>query len=134
MKKLLLLMILCFSCSTFAQHKLTVTVKGLKNNQGQVAIGVYQGQNNFLKKLYFGKVVSIKNQEAVVEFDNLPGGEFAVSLFHDENGNGKMDTGWLGIPKEDYACSNGAKGFMGPPKYADAKFIINENKTITIKI
>jgi len=134
MKNLLFMMIVCFSCGLFAQSKLTVNIKGLKNNKGQVVVGLYQGEKNFLRKVYFGKVVSISNNEAVVEFDHLPSGEFAISLFHDENGNGKMETGWFGIPKEDYACSNGAKGFMGPPKYLDAKFTITENKTITIKI
>lgn len=134
MKKLLFMMILCFSSHAFAQNKLTVHVKGLKNDKGQVVVGLYQGEKNFLRKLYFGKIVAIKNQEATVEFDHLPSGEFAISLFHDENENGKLETGWFGIPKEDYACSNGAKGFMGPPKYSDAKFKINENKKITIKI
>ncbi|WP_246011700.1 DUF2141 domain-containing protein [Flavobacterium piscinae] len=134
MKNLLFMMIICFSCGLLAQSKLTVNIKGLKNNKGQVVVGLYQGEKNFLRKVYFGKVVSISNKEAVVEFDHLPSGEFAISLFHDENGNGKLETGWFGIPKEDYACSNGAKGFMGPPKYSDAKFTINQNKTINIKI
>jgi uncharacterized protein (DUF2141 family) len=40
-----------------------------------------------------------------------------------------MDTNFLGIPKEDYGCSNNARGFMGPPKWKDAKFQIN-NKSI----
>jgi uncharacterized protein (DUF2141 family) len=134
MKKLLSMMILFISFNITAQNKLTVNVTGLKNNKGQVFVGLYQGEKNFLKKLYSGKVISINNKGAVVEFDHLPSGEFAISLFHDENGNGKMDTGWMGIPKEDYACSNGAKGFMGPPKYSDAKFKLSESKIITIKI
>lgn len=45
-----------------------------------------------------------------------------------------MDTNFFGIPKEDYGCSNNARGFMGPPKYDDAKFQLSENKTIEIKI
>jgi uncharacterized protein (DUF2141 family) len=40
----------------------------------------------------------------------------------------------LGIPKEDYAVSNNAKGFMSAPKYKDAKFTAKESKTITMKI
>lgn len=134
MKTLNLFLILLLTSFGFAQNKLTINVKGLKNDKGQVFVGLYQGEQNFLEKLYFGKIVSIKNKEAIVEFDHLPSGEFAVSLFHDENGDGKLNTGWFGIPKEDYACSNGAKGFMGPPKYSDAKFTITENKSITIKI
>ena len=52
-----------------------------------------------------------------------------------ENGNNKMDSNFLGIPKEDYACSNNAKGFMGPPKWEDAKFEVkNETINQTIKL
>lgn len=45
-----------------------------------------------------------------------------------------MDSNFLGIPKEDYGCSNNATGFMGPPKYNDAKFTLSENKTVNIEI
>jgi uncharacterized protein (DUF2141 family) len=45
-----------------------------------------------------------------------------------------MDTNFIGIPKDDFGCSNNATGFMGPPKYEDAKFMLTENKTIDIKI
>lgn len=40
----------------------------------------------------------------------------------------------MGIPKEDYGCSNEASGFMGPPKWNDAKFELKENKVITITL
>lgn len=67
-------------------------------------------------------------------FENLPSGEYAISLYHDENENNKLDTGWFGIPNEGYGCSNNAKGMMGPPKYEDAKFQLTSNKEMTIKI
>ncbi len=74
------------------------------------------------------------DKKAIVTFKNIPKGEYAVSFVHDENDNKKMDTNFFGIPKEDYGCSNNARGFMGPPKYEDAKFQLIENKTIDIKI
>jgi uncharacterized protein (DUF2141 family) len=40
----------------------------------------------------------------------------------------------MGIPKEAYAASNDAKGFMGPPKYKDAKFQATQNKHIVLKV
>ena len=55
-------------------------------------------------------------------FDPIPGGTYAVACFHDENGNGKMDTGLFGIPTEGVVVSNHAKGFLGPPSFKDAKF------------
>jgi uncharacterized protein (DUF2141 family) len=39
-------------------------------------------------------------------------GEYAISLYHDVNGNNKLDTGLYGIPVEGYGFSNHAKGAM----------------------
>ena len=97
-------------------------------------VGVYNKKDNFLKKQFKGDLVKIKDKKSVVVFKDLPKGEYAVSFVHDENNNKKMDTNFFGIPKEDYGCSNNATGFMGPPKYNDAKFLLSENKTINIKI
>ena len=86
------------------------------------------------KKTIYSKVGEIKANIAKVVFENIPDGEFAISLYHDENNNGKLDTGWFGIPKEGYGCSNDAKGNMGPPKYEDAKFQLTDNKSMVIKL
>jgi uncharacterized protein (DUF2141 family) len=43
-----------------------------------------------------------------------------------------LDTNFIGIPKENFACSNNAKGTMGPPKYEDAKFDLNKDSKLEI--
>ena len=43
-------------------------------------------------------------------------------MFHDENSNGKLDTKFMGIPREGVGASNGAKGHLGPPKFEAAAF------------
>lgn len=113
---------------------LTVNIEGLKNNKGSLLVAIYDSSDKFLKKQYKGTVASIKDKKAVIIFKDVPKGEYAVSFVHDENENKKMDTNFFGIPTEDYGCSNNAKGFMGPPKYEDAKFMLTENKTINIKL
>jgi len=115
-------------------NKLIVNVTNFKNNQGKVMIGIYIGQENFMKKSVFRKSSTIQDNSAKVVFENLPSGEYAISLYHDENENNKLDTGWFGIPNEGYGCSNNAKGMMGPPKYEDAKFQLTSYKEMTIKI
>jgi uncharacterized protein (DUF2141 family) len=45
-----------------------------------------------------------------------------------------MDTNFLGIPKKPIGMSNDAKAFMGPPKYKDAKFMVDKNINMTIKV
>ncbi|MHB0753903.1 DUF2141 domain-containing protein [Polaribacter sp. M15] len=139
MKKLILIIVFIFSgiSSTIAQEEtfdLTVNISGLNSDKGTLMVAVYNKKEDFLKKQFKGNLAKIKNKKSVVVFKNLPKGEYAVSFVHDENDNKKMDTNFLGIPKEDYGCSNNATGFMGPPKYDDANFQLSENKSIDIKI
>lgn len=96
-------------------------------------IGVYNNENDFLKKEFKGKVIPINNNEAVATFKLLPKGTYAVSYIHDKNNNGKLDKNLLGIPKESYGFSMNIKGFMGPPKYNEVAFEVSDNKTINIK-
>jgi len=135
MKHILIIISIFVSTLGYAQsNKLIVNVTNFKNNQGKVMIGIYIGQENFMKKSVFRKSSTIQDNSAKVVFENLPSGEYAISLYHDENENNKLDTGWFGIPNEGYGCSNNAKGMMGPPKYEDAKFQLTSYKEMTIKI
>jgi len=135
MKHILITISIFVSTLGYAQsNKLIVNVTNFKNNHGKVMIGIYNGQENFMKKSVFRKSSTIQDNSAKVVFENLPSGEYAISLYHDENENNKLDTGWFGIPNEGYGCSNNAKGMMGPPKYEVAKFQLKSNKEMTIKI
>jgi uncharacterized protein (DUF2141 family) len=51
-----------------------------------------------------------------------PPGRYGIKMFHDVNGDGKMNTNPFGIPNEPYAFSNNAKGSMGPAKWDVAAF------------
>jgi uncharacterized protein (DUF2141 family) len=135
MKHILILISIFFSLVTYSQtNTLTVTVTNFKNNQGKVMVGIFNGPDNFTKKPIFGKSSKINAKTAKVVFDNIPDGEYAVSVYHDENGNNELDTGMFGIPKERYGFSNDAKGIMGPPKYEDAKFQVTQDQSISVKI
>ena len=134
MEKLIISSLLLISAFAFSQVSIQVEVNGLKNNKGHVMIGLYNSEKTFLKKTFKGNTAVIKQNKATATFINIPAGEYAISVFHDENNNQKLDLNFMGIPKETYAASNGAKGFMGPPKYTDAKFKATENKSVLIKI
>ena len=80
------------------------------------------------------RFVKIEDNKAIVILEDIPTGVYAVSAFHDANDNKKMDTNFFGIPKEPIGVSNNAKGFMGPPKYKDAKFEVKKNITLSINV
>lgn len=125
--------------TVFAQenkaNEIVVNISNLSSNKGQALIGLYNSKESFLGNGFKHFKTKIENHRCKVVFKNVPNGTYAISLFHDENENNKMDTNFMGIPKEDYGCSNNAKGFMGPPKWEDAKFKINsESITQNIKL
>ena len=64
---------------------------------------------------------SSNGQSLIVHFKDLPPGEYAAVAFQDVNGNGILDKNFLGIPKEPYGFSNGARGSAsGPPGSSSA--------------
>lgn len=141
MKKLLSALFVLFICSILAgQDKkatITVVLKGLKV-QGTVYVSLYDKDNGFPTKSQNAFKNDMKKVSAATEkivFTDIPYGEIAVSVWHDENDNGKMETSLIGIPKEGLGVSNDAKGKMGPPKFKDAKFKVEkEAQTVEINI
>ena len=109
---------------------LTVTITGLKNNDGKVMIQLMDEHKKTVKQA----MLSIKNKKAEWIVNDISGGRYAIRLFHDENNNQKMDTNFMGIPKEGYAFSNNAKGTFGPPAHEKTLFECQTNKTIDIEV
>jgi uncharacterized protein (DUF2141 family) len=76
----------------------------------------------------------LDNEEITVVLENVAPGEYAVSIFHDENDNGKLDRGTYGIPVEKTGSSNNAKGTYGPPTFDDCKFTVEEDTVIYVTL
>ncbi|HEV2733045.1 MAG TPA: DUF2141 domain-containing protein [Terriglobales bacterium] len=102
-----------------------VEIGGLLNDKGQVSCALYSSPDGFPKKSEkaVARVNSaISDNQAVCEFFGIAPGTYAVSVFHDENSNGKLDANFMGIPREGVGASNGARGHFGPPKFDAAAF------------
>lgn len=102
-----------------------IEMVGIRNDKGQVMCALYASREGFPKqseKAVARVSSAIKGKQAVCEFTGIAPGTYAVSVFHDENSNGKLDTNFIGIPREGVGASNDAKGHMGPPKFDAAKF------------
>ena len=108
-------------------YTIEVLVTDFDSNKGKVFLGLYNSETSFLNTQYKNVILSIKDNTCTYTFTNVPEGTYAISLYHDENDNGKMDTNIFGAPKEDYGCSNNARGFMSAPKWDDAKFKVTTN-------
>ena len=62
----------------------------------------------------------------------LPPGTYAIGIFHDANLNNRLDNYFFGVPREQYGFSNNARGFMGPPSFEDAAFLVEGKTEISI--
>lgn len=126
-----LAMLAAFQAS--AQASLEVTVKNIKESKGTIRVGLFTNEKDFLKKAVIGKVVKATGTEVTVIFEKLNPGEYGLSVIHDENENGELDSNMLGMPKEGFAFGNNAMGMFGPPDFEKAKVKI-EDKAIRQEI
>jgi|ERR1035438_2564978 uncharacterized protein (DUF2141 family) len=100
-----------------------VGIDGLHSDKGQVICSLFSSARGFPKTNAVATIQSdITHGRATCDFPGVDAGTYAVSAFHDENSNGKMDTNFVGKPREGVGASNNAKGHFGPPKFDDAAF------------
>lgn len=129
MKRLIVLLVL-FSCAELQAQEgtlLTVQIEKVKKMEGKVLIAVYDKEDLFLEDELIAGSVDATEFSVSYSFEGLKKGIYAISIFHDVNGNGKLDTNFIGIPTEPYAFSNNAQGMFGPPEFEACKFELSEN-------
>lgn len=140
--KRIFLLVLFLLAGTFIYAQtgtIKIVVTNLENTNGFVHALLYNeaNKNCFLKEEKLAtqhKIVKINDKKSIVTFENVSYGVYAVSIFHDENSNGKVDLSFIGIPSEAVGIS-GNKFVIGQPKFDDGKFVLNsEEKTILIKL
>jgi uncharacterized protein (DUF2141 family) len=123
-----------------ATATLTVRVTGARNSKGRVALALFQSEAGFpgdSSKAIRTQQAEIDPQARSAQFvlEGIPYGVYAMSVFHDENLNGKLDKNMVGAPKEGYGASNNPRKRMGPPPFDGAKFSLNQpEQSIEIKL
>ncbi|WP_296123099.1 DUF2141 domain-containing protein [uncultured Bacteroides sp.] len=117
----------------FAQN-LTIEVRNIEKAEGHLYVAIYNSEETFMKKPLAAFRIDVKDTSLSIPCRGLPAGTYAVSLFQDENGNGKLDSGAFGIPLEKFGFSNDAEGVMGPPSYGKCCFTFSEDMTLVIHL
>ena len=122
---------ICLACAALpAQPQpspgIHVTVLGIHNSVGTVACALFESPagfpNDYLRNATNIMVIKVRHTQARCDFEDMPPGHYALAIIHDENMNGKLDTGALGVPLEGYGFSNNAHALLGPPSFAAAGF------------
>ena len=140
MKKIFLLILVqfVFGLSLIAQetvneNKLTVEITNVTSKEGQIILAIYNSSDNYDKRIAFQEV-KLKQEIDTVAFEtSVPDGEYLVMLVHDLNANGKLDTSFIGMPKEPVGLSNyDGKGIPG--KFKKHKFLVSGDTSIVIPL
>ena len=135
MKILAILVLLCTTVlaqsggeETVGNGTLVVEINGIENDEGRMMVALCNSAENFSDSdsAFAGAQVQINSGVAMINFNSIPFGEYAIKTFHDEDSNGELDTNFLGIPSESYGFSNNASGSFGPPSWDQAKFTFNQ--------
>lgn len=109
-------------------------ISGLQEAKGNLYVSVYDSEDDWLgENTVARKQVTIEESregELVTTELQLPQGDYALSIYHDSNNNGDLDTNFIGIPKEPVALSNNARPKFGPPKYKDAVFSLGAETVV----
>ena len=138
MSKLKLLFIICALpvIELYGQeaHQLTVLVEGLKNRLGSVEVCIAHSGQSYMRNPESCLVDSVHSSKMNFLFNDLETGVYAITVVHDENNNGKLDLGFLKIPKEPYGFSNNPATTFGPPSFEEASFQVKSDKIVSIKL
>ena len=116
--------------------ELTVNISNIKLLKGELIIGVFNSAEGFLKEGVAIKNYTIKvsKETETLVITDLPKGDYAISLYHDENSDQQINRNIIGIPKEGYGFSNNIKPRFSAPSYADCKFSLIEDHELKIKL
>ena len=93
---------------------LTITVTGIRNTNGGLIACVFRDRQGF-PTCQKARTAIIQRQRITgttmtVRFSNLAPGSYVASVQHDEDGDGKLKTNFIGIPKEGVGISNNPGG------------------------
>lgn len=123
-----------YSQSKKTSLTLTIEVASFENTKGVLRVCVTDQKDDFLKSCTFSKTVVVKDEAVSLKIENMEKGNYAVSVYHDENNNDILETtGLFGIPIEPYGFSNNPSMIFGP-SFKKSVFRMSSDKNISIKL
>lgn len=132
--RIIFLMILLFSSTHLLAHG-TIMIEGVKHSEGFIDVKIYENEDSFLKEEIASEVIRKKATQGktVIPLSKIHEGQIAIVIYHDEDSNGKLKTGFFWRPKEGFAFSNNYTP-KGPPKFSKAAINLIHDTPITIKL
>jgi uncharacterized protein (DUF2141 family) len=120
-----------------APGRISVSVSGLRSDNGVVRCGLYASADTFRKpgSEVRGVVARPTGQRATCVFSGIAPGSYAVAVFHAEQNETQIEYGMFGKPKQGYGFSRNPSSSFGPPNFDAATFdFTGVNQTLPVTL
>lgn len=131
-----ILLVSIFNSEPQTGYEIELLVNGAKSNNGVIRVLIFNKKDGFPeepKKAIKALSLPVSNLSAKVIVENLPSGNYAISVFHDEDSDGKIRKNNLGLPLDSYGFSNNPALVFGPPSFSKSAVQL-KNSTVKVEI
>ena len=123
-----------YSIETKPLGRLIVFIENFESDEGNVRVHLYDYDTRqyfpaISDKAYRLVISPIKDNKAIVVFEGLPYGSYALTVHHDKNSNVKMDKNFLGMPAEGWGLSRNIIPILSLPTFEDCQFELKKEIT-----
>ncbi len=132
--RLLLLLFMILSPASLSAHG-TIIIKNVEHGKGYIDLKIYTNKESFLKENLAAEFVRKKASkgETIIPLSKIHQGKIAIVVYHDEDSNNELKTGFFWRPKEGFAFSNNYFP-KGPPKFNKAAIELLHGEPVVIKL
>jgi uncharacterized protein (DUF2141 family) len=132
MKTMIICIILLITLipSPQAQHQLDIEITGIRNDNGRIMLQMMDENQEIVKQ----EISPIREKTSRFLLKDVTPGKYGIRYFHDENGNGEIDTSAIGRPVEGYGFSNNLPVRLGQPKFEKWLFELKEDTKMVLTI
>ena len=127
--------VLLINTFSFSQNQdIKIVIEGVKDAKGTIWVALFNSEEQFMKERFRSLKLTPQQGQVIGVFEDIPAGNYAITVMHDANNNKELDKNAIGIPQEGFGFSNNAMGRFGPPDYKKVVFEFPKQKEIAIKL
>jgi uncharacterized protein (DUF2141 family) len=116
---------LTISAIASAQVMAKLKIEGVEKNEGKIYVSIFNSEPTYkVREPYLSFSLNADNEKVTKDL-SLPAGQYVFSIYQDSNGNEKLDTNLIGIPKEKFGFTN-YDGKSAPGGFNRHRVQINE--------
>jgi len=117
----------------------TVKMSGFRSDRGTAFVALWKSERGFPGTPppdAPSRVVPIEHGKAHARFEGVFPGSFAITVFHDEDGDTELRENFFGIPKEGIGFSRNVRPRFRAPRFGEAAIVLRpaEEHVVEIKM